>query len=51
VLKGSRLRLFAGAGMVGVPDAQREWMETHLKMRPWLQLLGIEHGMVERALV
>lgn len=44
VLQGSRLRLFAGAGIVRGSEPRREWEETRLKFGPVLQLLGARPG-------
>lgn len=42
VLQGSRLRLFAGAGIVEGSRAEKEWEETRLKLGPILQVLGVD---------
>ena len=40
VTQGARAWLYAGAGIVGASDPEREWAETALKFRPMLGALG-----------
>jgi menaquinone-specific isochorismate synthase len=41
LVDGSRISLFAGCGIVRDSDAQQEWRETELKMRPMMSALGL----------
>lgn len=42
VTQHSRAWLYAGAGIVGDSEPEREWVETSLKFRPMLGALGVE---------
>lgn len=42
VVKGRRVRLFAGGGIVADSDPEREFEETRIKFRPLLDALGQE---------
>lgn len=44
LLRGDRVRLFAGAGIVEGSEAEAEWEETSVKLRPVLRALGLESG-------
>jgi menaquinone-specific isochorismate synthase len=44
VSEGRRARLFAGVGVVGDSDPDREWEETRLKFKPMLGALGVSHA-------
>lgn len=44
VCQGRRLWLYAGAGIVAASDAQREWEESELKLRPVLAALGLQES-------
>jgi menaquinone-specific isochorismate synthase len=37
-ITGQQMRLFAGAGIVGDSDPSQEWVETEIKMAPFLNL-------------
>lgn len=41
LVEGSRISLFAGCGIVRDSEAQQEWRETELKMRPMMSALGL----------
>ncbi|HLF91706.1 MAG TPA: isochorismate synthase [Anaerolineales bacterium] len=41
VANGRRIRLYAGAGIVGDSDPEKEWHETELKFQPILKALGL----------
>ena len=40
LVEGTRAHVFAGAGIVGDSDPERELLETRLKLRPMLELLA-----------
>jgi menaquinone-specific isochorismate synthase len=40
VINGSSARLYAGCGIVGQSDPDREWQETAIKFKPMLDALG-----------
>ena len=40
-LRGNRVRLFAGAGIVEGSDPQSEWRETETKLSTMLRALGV----------
>jgi menaquinone-specific isochorismate synthase len=42
VSAGARVRLYAGAGIMGDSDPDKEWDETALKFRPMMGALGLE---------
>jgi isochorismate synthase len=42
VVAGDRATLFAGCGIVADSDAESEWVESGLKLRPMLRALGAE---------
>jgi menaquinone-specific isochorismate synthase len=44
VTQHRRAWLYAGAGIVGESQAEREWAETALKFKPMLAALGVETG-------
>ncbi len=39
-IEGQKMRLYAGAGIVGASDAAAEWKETEAKMRHFIEVLG-----------
>ena len=41
VANGRRIRLYAGAGIVGDSEPEKEWRETELKFQPILKALGM----------
>jgi menaquinone-specific isochorismate synthase len=41
LVDGQRISLFAGCGIVRDSEAQQEWRETELKMRPMMSALGL----------
>lgn len=44
LLRGRRVRMFAGAGIVAGSVPRREWRETGLKLRTVLEALGVDAG-------
>lgn len=42
VIQDQRAWLYAGAGIVAASQAEQEWKETALKLRPIMQALGVE---------
>jgi menaquinone-specific isochorismate synthase len=40
IFNGDTARLYAGCGIVGQSDADREWEETKIKFKPMLEALG-----------
>lgn len=47
LVRGRRVRLFAGAGIVEGSEAGAEWEETSVKLRPVLRALELEAGAIE----
>lgn len=44
LLRGNRVRLFAGAGIVAASTPQAEWMETAAKLGTMLNAFGLNSG-------
>jgi anthranilate/para-aminobenzoate synthase component I len=44
------VRLYAGAGIVGDSDPDKEWDETTLKFKPLMGALGLSYPTIEHRL-
>jgi menaquinone-specific isochorismate synthase len=50
VAQGAQVRLYAGAGIVGDSDPDKEWDETTLKFKPLMGALGLSYPTIEHRL-